>query len=93
MTVRESNPYRKNLIQSQTSANTNSASQISIYVSNIRALNPSIMSGKFTWPMDSKCDVYIFVDARMTELKLSTLRPNFKVRMSDLQCYSSNSKN
>ena len=56
-------------------------------------LNLSISSRKFTRPLDTKCDVYIFVDARVTELRLSTLRSNFKVRMADLQCYSSNSIN
>ena len=66
-----------------------SASQISLYVQNVRSLNPSITSQKFTWPLDTKCDVYIFVE----ELRLSTLQSNFKVSMSDMQCYNTNSRN
>ena len=80
-------------MKNNNNAQVTSASQISIYVQNVRSLNPSISSRKFTRPLDTKCDVYIFVDARVTELRLSTLRSNFKVRMADLQCYSSNSKN
>ena len=68
-----------------------SASQISVYVQNVRSLNTSVPSHKLTRPLDSNCDIYIFVDARVTELKLHQLWSNFKVRMSDMQCYSCNS--
>ena len=68
-----------------------SASQISVYIQNVRSLNTSVPSHKLTRPLDSNCDIYIFVDARVTELKLHQLWSNFKVRMSDMQCYSCNS--
>ena len=70
-----------------------SASQFSIYVQNVRSLGTQITSMKFTRPLDSGCDVYIFVDARVTELKLRQLWSNFKVRMSDMQLYNTNSLN
>ena len=81
------------LMQNNKNVQVTSASQISLYVQNVRSLNPSITSQKFTWPLDTKCDVYIFVDARVTELRLSTLQSNFKVSMSDMQCYNTNSRN
>ena len=77
------------LMQNNKNVQVTSASQISLYVQNVRSLNPSITSQKFTWPLDTKCDVYIFVE----ELRLSTLQSNFKVSMSDMQCYSTNSRN
>ena len=81
------------LMQNNKNVPVTSASQISLYVQNVRSLNPSITSRKLTRPLDTKCDIYIFVDARVTELRLSQIRSNFKVRISDMQCYSSNSKN
>ena len=68
-----------------------SASQISVYVQNVRSLSTLVTSRKLTRPLDSGCDIYIFVDARVTELKLRQLRSNFKIRMSDMQYYNSNS--
>ena len=65
-----------------------SASQLSIYVQNVRSLGTHITSTKFTRPLDSGCDVYIFVDARVTEPRLRQLWSNFKVRMSDMQVYN-----
>ena len=70
-----------------------SASQISVYVQNVRSLCPLVTSRKLTRPLDTGCDIYIFVDARVTELKLRQLWSNFKVRMSDMQHYNSNSLN
>ena len=70
-----------------------SASQFSIYVQNVRSLGTLVTSRKFTRPLDLGCDVYIFVDARVTELKLRQLWSNFKVRMSDMQLYNTNSLN
>ena len=46
-----------------------SASQFSIYVQNVRSLGTQITSMKFTRPLDSGCDVYIFVDAHVTEIR------------------------
>ena len=62
-----------------------SASQFSIYVQNVRSLGTQITSMKFTRPLDYGCDVYIFVDARVTELRLRQLWSHFKVRMCDMQ--------
>ena len=70
-----------------------SASKISIYVQNVRSLGTQITSRKFTRPLDHGCDVYIFVDARVTEAKMRQLWANFKVRMSDMQTYNTNSQN
>ena len=70
-----------------------SASQISVYVQNVRSLNTLVTSRKLTRPLDTGCDIYIFVDARVTELKLRQLWSNFKVRMSDMQLYNTNSLN
>ena len=70
-----------------------SASQFSIYVQNVRSLGTQITSMKFTRPLDSGCDVYIFVDAHVTELRLRQLWSHFKVRMSDMQVYNTNSQN
>ena len=70
-----------------------SASQISIYVQNVRSLGTLVTSRKLTRPLDTGCDIYIFVDARVTELKLRQLWSNFKVRMSDFQQYNTNSLN
>ena len=70
-----------------------SASQISVYVQNVRSLCPLVTSRKLTRPLNMGCDIYIFVDARVTELKLRQLWSNFKVRMSDMQLYNTNSLN
>ena len=70
-----------------------SASQLSIYVQNVRSLGTQITSTKFTHPLDHGCDVYIFVDARVTESRMWQLWSNFKVRMSDMQVYNTNSQN
>ena len=70
-----------------------SASQFSIYVQNVRSLGTLVTSRKFTRHLDTGCDIYIFVDARVTELKLRQLWSNFKVRMSDMQLYNTNSLN
>ena len=70
-----------------------SASQFSIYTQNVRSLGTQITSRKFTRPLDLGCDVYIFVDARVTELRLCQLWSNLKVRMSDMQLYNTNSLN
>ena len=70
-----------------------SASQLSIYVQNVRSLGTQITSTKFTRPLDQGFDVYIFVDARVTEPRMRQLWSNFKVRMSDLQVYNTNSQN
>ena len=70
-----------------------SASKLSIYVQNVRSLGTQIASRKFTRPLDHGCDVYIFVDARVTEAKMRQLWANFKVRMSDMQVYNTNSQN
>ena len=70
-----------------------SASQFSIYTQNVRSLGTQITSRKFTRPLDLGCDVYIFVDARVTELRVRQLWSNFKVRMSDMQLYNTNSLN
>ena len=70
-----------------------SASKLSIYVQNVRSLGTQITSRKFTRPLDHGCDVYIFVDARVTEAKMRQLWANFKVRMSDMQTFSTNSQN
>ena len=70
-----------------------SASQLSIFVQNVRSLGTHITSTKFTRPLDSGCDVYIFVDARVTEPRLRQLWSNFKVRMSDMQVYNTYSQN
>ena len=56
-----------------------SASQISVYVQNVRSLSTLVTSRKLTRPLDSGCDIYIFVDARVTEFKLRQLWSNFKV--------------
>ena len=74
-------------------AHVTSASQLSIYVQNVRSLGTQITSTKFTRPLDQGCDVYIFVDARVTEAKMRQLWANFKVRMSDMQVYNTNSQN
>ena len=70
-----------------------SASQLSIYVQNVRSLGTQITSTKFTRPLDHGCDVYIFVDARVTESRMRQLWSNFKVRMSDMQVYNTYSQN
>ena len=74
-------------------AHITSASQLSIYVQNVRSLGAQITSTKFTIPLDHGCDIYIFVDARVTESKIRQLWSNFKVRMSDMQLYNFNSLN
>ena len=70
-----------------------SASQLSIYVQNVRSLGTQINSTKFSRPIDQGCDVYILVDARVNEAKMRQLWANFKVQMSDMQVYSTNSQN
>ena len=73
-------------------SNASSASQLSIYVQNVRALGVQINSNKFTRPIDQGCDIYIFVDARANEPKMRQLWANFKVRMSNFQTYNTNSQ-
>ena len=63
-----------------------SASQLSIFVQNVRSLGTHITSTKFTRPLDSRCDAR--VDARVTEPRLRQLWSNLKVRMSDMQVYN-----
>ena len=59
-------------------AQVNYASQLSIYVQNVRSLGAQITSTKFTRPLDHGFDVYIFVDARVTESKMRQLGPTLK---------------
>ena len=65
-------------------SNASSASQLSIYVQNVRSLGVQINSNKFTRPIDQGCDIYIFVDARVNEPKMRQLWANFKVRTSNI---------
>ena len=65
MTINNQNPH------------VNSASQLSIYVQNVRSLGVQINSTKFTRPIDQGCDIYIFVDARVNEPKMRQLWTNF----------------
>ena len=69
-----------------------SASQLSIYVQNVRSLGVQINSNKFTRPIDQGCDIYILVDARVNEPKMRQLWANFKVRMSNFQTYNTDSQ-
>ena len=82
-----------NIMTINKNTNVKSASQLSLYVQNVRSLGTQLTSTKFTRPLDQGCDVYIFVDARITELRMRQLWYNFKVRMSDMQEYHTNSSN
>ena len=54
-----------NIMTINKNTNVKSASQLSIYVQNVRSLGTQLTSTKFTRPLDQGCDVYIFVDARV----------------------------